>query len=212
MKLHERHRFYEQRNYYFVEWKNDQYKVCRSWEVMKLCSWKLFYLNSFRTLKRGLKNVVHQPCCVVRARWEWDGLWPYVTWRACSRIERHRIVVSVLPVLYSVHREGRTYGGEECLPRDPPGAAVRAAALHVSHCTHGRHVARCRCRPVSMIERAQLAHRSALGSIVRNATKDVLFRPEHIAFRSVRNALQMCVWTLFPYIHGSRTHHKEDWQ
>ena len=31
-------------------WRNYQYKSCRSWKFMKLCSWQLFHLNSFRVL------------------------------------------------------------------------------------------------------------------------------------------------------------------
>ena len=58
MKLmrHERCRFYEQRYCRFVKWRNDQNKLCRSWEVMQLCSWKVFHLNSFRASKIALKK------------------------------------------------------------------------------------------------------------------------------------------------------------
>ena len=42
----ERYRFYEQRYCRFVKWRNDQNKLCTSWEVIQLCSWKVFHLNS----------------------------------------------------------------------------------------------------------------------------------------------------------------------
>ena len=54
MKLYERCRFCEHRYYRFVEWRNDQNKSCRSWQVIQLCSWKLFHLNSFRLPKLRL--------------------------------------------------------------------------------------------------------------------------------------------------------------
>jgi len=38
-------------------WQNHQNKSCRSLKVMKLCSWQLFYLNSFRFSKIEYKYV-----------------------------------------------------------------------------------------------------------------------------------------------------------
>ena len=38
-------------------WQNHQNKSCRSLKVMKLCSWQLFYLNSFRFSKIESKYV-----------------------------------------------------------------------------------------------------------------------------------------------------------
>ena len=52
----ERCRFYEQRYCRFVKWRNDQNKLCRSWEVIQLCSWKVFHFNSFRASKIALKK------------------------------------------------------------------------------------------------------------------------------------------------------------
>ena len=46
----------EQYYYYYVGWTNDQNKLCRSWEVIQLCSWKVFHLNSFRASKIHSKN------------------------------------------------------------------------------------------------------------------------------------------------------------
>ena len=55
-EIWERCRFYEQRYCRFVKWRNDQNKLCRSWEVIQLCSWKVFHLNSFRASKIALKK------------------------------------------------------------------------------------------------------------------------------------------------------------
>ena len=52
----ERWRFYEKCYYRFVKWRSSQNKRCRSWEVIQLCSWKLFHLNSFRASKSTWKN------------------------------------------------------------------------------------------------------------------------------------------------------------
>lgn len=79
---------------------------------------------------------------------------------------------------------------------DRPGAAVRAAALHVLH-THGRHVAGGPC----------VEYRTGrVSSIVSNATQQGRFLSVGtLTFGSIRNALQMCTWTLFSYVNGSRT-------
>ena len=39
-----------------MKWRNDQNKLCRSWEVIQLYSWKVFHLNSFRASKITFKN------------------------------------------------------------------------------------------------------------------------------------------------------------
>jgi hypothetical protein len=41
------------------KWPNNQNKLCRSWEVIKLCSWQLFHLKSpcQRKLRQNLKNL-----------------------------------------------------------------------------------------------------------------------------------------------------------
>jgi hypothetical protein len=35
----------EQYYYHYIRWTNNQNKSCRSWKVIELCSWQLFYLN-----------------------------------------------------------------------------------------------------------------------------------------------------------------------
>ena len=40
---------------HFAKWRNDQHKNCRSWEVIQLCSSKLFDLNLFRASNFDLK-------------------------------------------------------------------------------------------------------------------------------------------------------------
>jgi hypothetical protein len=75
---------------------------------------------------------------------------------------------------------------------DRPGAAV-----HVLH-THGRHVAGGPCVEYTT---------GRVSSIVSTATQQGRFLSVGtLTFGSIRNALQMCAWTLFSYVNGSRVH------
>jgi hypothetical protein len=60
---------------HFVEWKNDQNKSCRPWEVVQICCWWLFQLESFANSKSCLKLSFFQIenlNCSNKVRWRND--------------------------------------------------------------------------------------------------------------------------------------------
>ena len=53
-------------------WRNFLNESCRSWKVMKLCSWQFFYLNSFRASNKQFTfGLVNKWGTMIESRQNW---------------------------------------------------------------------------------------------------------------------------------------------